>query len=431
MATVLALALLPLSTTRVLAQDSAARPGENPPAPGLTGPDGSPGVTLLDGKTVRGQIVRVENDGVVLSSRKSPIPFYEIQELHPTARSEKEKKVLFDRGPIVRFRSGETLAARVLLVEGDIAKLRIVGPTGIQIPDMEVPVESIQAFRLREAHQDDPLFEDDLKKSSPAEDTVYARRGVGLLRIAGMFRGLTAEHLLFEIGGQRGNIRRQRVQGLMAAPVASKTPEPDPPATFEIVGAGRLPGYLRGVELEKGSATGAKALRVRLPGAPRDALQRLPVAAVRRVTFASDRVLFLSQAQPVAVEETPVLGRAFPYRKDLSVSGDPLRLGGRTYRRGLGVHSRCALEYVLGGRYRSFAAVIGIDDSAGGRGSVTFRVLADGKELFKREKTGASKPEPISLPMDGVERLRLEVDFGADGLDVGDHADWADARVSR
>jgi len=40
-------------------------------------------------------------------------------------------------------------------------------------------------------------------------------------------------------------------------------------------------------------------------------------------------------------------------------------------------------------------------------------------------------PEPVSLPMDDVRVLRLVADYGADDLDFSDHADCADARVTK
>ena len=146
---------------------------------------------------------------------------------------------------------------------------------------------------------------------------------------------------------------------------------------------------------------------------------------------ASDKIVFLSSIEPDKVKETAVLGRGFPYRKDLSVSGAPLRLKGRTYRRGLGVHSRTALEYALNGRYTTFAAIIGLDDSSRGKGSVTFVVSADGKELLRENFDSSRAPLPISFPVSGSRKLTLLVDYGSDQLDLGDHADWANARLTK
>ena len=58
-------------------------------------------------------------------------------------------------------------------------------------------------------------------------------------------------------------------------------------------------------------------------------------------------------------------------------------------------------------------------------------VLADGKELHRKDMVHGASPELVVLPVEGIDRLRLEVDYGPDGLDLGDHADWAEARVTK
>ena len=95
------------------------------------------------------------------------------------------------------------------------------------------------------------------------------------------------------------------------------------------------------------------------------------------------------------------------------------------------MHSRSEVTYALDGSYRRFEAVAGIDDETTGRGSVVFRVLLDGKQVWESPTlTGRMPPEPVTVPTSGVKRLTLLVDF-ADSGDVQDHADWADARIVR
>ena len=78
----------------------------------------------------------------------------------------------------------------------------------------------------------------------------------------------------------------------------------------------------------------------------------------------------------------PYLDLSWPYHNDRNVTGGLLRCGGRLYLKGLGVHSAARLSYALDGRYRRFQAELGIDDSTGGRGSVEFRVLVDGRQRY-------------------------------------------------
>jgi hypothetical protein len=156
----------------------------------------------------------------------------------------------------------------------------------------------------------------------------------------------------------------------------------------------------------------------------------VPWSSVRDLRVRSPRLVFLSDLEPVEVEERPLVTFGGPWQRDRSVVGGPLRLGSTTYEKGLGVHSRTRLVYDVGGRFDVFAAVLGIDASAGGRGDCVFQVLADDRELLGRRVRGSDPPEAVRLPIRGAQRLALVVDWGED-LDLGDRADWCDARLLR
>ncbi|MBK8269018.1 MAG: NPCBM/NEW2 domain-containing protein [Planctomycetes bacterium] len=95
------------------------------------------------------------------------------------------------------------------------------------------------------------------------------------------------------------------------------------------------------------------------------------------------------------------------------------------------MHGYSSLTYELKGEFERFSAVIGVDDSVGGSGSVVFRVLGDGKALFEsRVMRGGDAPESVVVDLAGLDRLTLECDT-ADELDLSDHADWANAVLIR
>jgi len=157
---------------------------------------------------------------------------------------------------------------------------------------------------------------------------------------------------------------------------------------------------------------------------------KIPAGSVARITFKNGRLVYLSDMRPVAVEEIPFFDVVWHYKVDRSVDGGPLRLGKKVYRKGLGTHSYCRLVYDLRKGFKTFASDIGIDEEVGLLGHVAFRVLGDGRELLNVQSRGADPPKTVSLDVAGVERLELITDFGED-LDIGDHADWADARLLR
>jgi hypothetical protein len=143
------------------------------------------------------------------------------------------------------------------------------------------------------------------------------------------------------------------------------------------------------------------------------------------------RAVYLSDLIPSKYEFRPYLDERWPWSADASATGGDLRLGGSTYDKGLGLHSHSRLTYRLGGAYRHFEAVVGLDDSDGRRGSVRVRVLADGKPLdvgLKGELTRAGGPLAVRVPVADVKELTLEVEFG-EGGPVQDVVNWGDARL--
>ena len=97
-----------------------------------------------------------------------------------------------------------------------------------------------------------------------------------------------------------------------------------------------------------------------------------------------------------------------------------LRLDGKTYEKGLGLHADCRLTFDLGGKYRRLTALAGMDEHVlSGRAVLT--VLADGKPLADRIALARDKP-PVRLDLDikGARELVVFVGF-ADGS-MGDGA---------
>ena len=62
--------------------------------------------------------------------------------------------------------------------------------------------------------------------------------------------------------------------------------------------------------------------------------------------------------------------------RNRSVDGNPLKIAGKVYERGVGSHSPGEALYKLDGKTVAFGAVVGIDDEAEEGASVIFRVYA-------------------------------------------------------
>ena len=148
----------------------------------------------------------------------------------------------------------------------------------------------------------------------------------------------------------------------------------------------------------------------------------------------SDRVAYLSDLTPLGYKHIPYLETTWPLGRDRSVTGDRLRHGGRTYAKGLGMHSASRAAYRWDAPWRRFEAELALDDSAGRRGSVVFRVfLGDEADKWKRAYEspvvrGGDPAVPISVELGNSQAIALIIDFADDG-DVLDRAAWLNARL--
>ncbi|WP_262286351.1 NPCBM/NEW2 domain-containing protein [Micromonospora sp. MA102] len=121
--------------------------------------------------------------------------------------------------------------------------------------------------------------------------------------------------------------------------------------------------------------------------------------------------------------------------KDRAVSGNPIRLAGTEYAKGIGTHANSEVAYDLEPTDTRFVAIVGIDDvqRTSPNASVVFQVLADGMVVYDSGLMRAqpySPPQRVELDILGVERLVLRVTDAGD-TNNSDHADWADAKVLR
>ncbi len=117
--------------------------------------------------------------------------------------------------------------------------------------------------------------------------------------------------------------------------------------------------------------------------------------------------------------------------KDKSIGGNPIRLGGVTHSRGIGVSAFSGVEYDLGGVCSRFQATVGVDNEEIGiaAASVEFHVYADGVDIYDSGVMFTNTPpQTVDLDVTGVSRLVLGVGDADDNTN-NDHADWADALV--
>jgi hypothetical protein len=160
---------------------------------------------------------------------------------------------------------------------------------------------------------------------------------------------------------------------------------------------------------------------------------RVSIDAARLVALEviGGRWEWLSNHEPADFEHTPMLTLGWPYRIDRNVLGEPLRVAGVTYQRGLGVHSRCVLTYHLEGRYQEFVTAYGLDDRSGRLADVDVQILLDAEPLHQaRGIRPGTLHGPLRLDVREADQIQLIVDFGAAG-DIQDRFDWIEAALIR
>ncbi len=111
-------------------------------------------------------------------------------------------------------------------------------------------------------------------------------------------------------------------------------------------------------------------------------------------------------------------------------TGEPLRIAGKPFARGLGHHANGRIEVLLDGQYATFDAEVGLQPCGVG-GSVGFRVLVDGEVRFDSGVMKAGDAaKPVTVPVAGAQEMLLEANDAGDGINC-DMANWAEARLVR
>ena len=185
----------------------------------------------------------------------------------------------------------------------------------------------------------------------------------------------------------------------------------------------------------KSLATSANQLQLKLACDLELSGSNLPdVVHLRSLTASMDS---LSDLEPAAYRHVPYLDIPWPLRRDRNVLGGPLHVSGRTYPKGLGIHTASRLTYDLPqGRIQKhsrFLAEVALDDAASDRGSVVFRVylrVASGWEQAYASPVlrGGESPQRVIVELGEASQIALTADY-ADRGDERDYANWLDARL--
>ncbi len=318
-------------------------------------------------------------------------------------------------GPLLVLSDGSLLAADP--VGSDKRNLKaeslLLGP-------VELPLELVTAavFHAPADRRRRDLLLDRLAAASGSTDRLLLVNGDEL---TGSIAQLETDkvHLETEVGPVE--IETTRVAAMLFNPALARGPRRDATAAWVGLSDG---SRIRATRLivDAKSAQVSVAKDERWTVAPGDVVFLQPIGG---------QAVYLSDLKPAGYRFMPYLDLEWPWRADRNATGGMLRAGGTLYIKGLGVHSASRLSYTLEKPCRRFEAILAIDDSTSGGGSVRFFVYVDQRQKYASPVVrGGSKPLPISVDLTGGSRVDLIVGY-ADRADLLDHANWLNARVIR
>jgi hypothetical protein len=381
-------------------------------------------VRTLNGKTEAGELVSVSNKEVVVRTKAGAIatPIAEVVEL---AMGGTPNPLPDTRYSDVELLDGSLLHCSRVAIKGDQVELRLVSEQ-----DIKVPLKAV-GWVLNDAH--DPKARDEWRG-------LIARRGnLDLLGVRDTEGKTNMVEGTFGSGGSDGTtidfessagakraLNLSRIHGL--AFVRKLDPELPPAvcrvhdAWHDTLAAANIT-YADG-KLSVSTVTGASV--------------HFPPAALVRLDFSQGKLTYLSDLEPIKVVESSNIEGMNHYRRDTNLDGGPLRLvhksatrtEAQTYAKGLALHATTELVYDLGGQYKEFRAVLGVDPAVGGDSDVKLTIDGDGKELFSGEVKRQDSPRPIACDVTNIKQLRITV-APVGLLDLGNHVELAEAKVSK
>lgn len=242
--------------------------------------------------------------------------------------------------------------------------------------------------------------------------------------LTGTVAGLNDSGVTLEAGGEKTDIAFDKLAVVIFNPSLTHKSKP--------VGLRSLVGLADGTRLAALEFT-ADHDRARLKLAGGASFETASEAIVCLQPLGGQAV-YLSDLKPASFKHIPFLALEWPYQNDRTVLAGQLRAGGKLFAKGIGIHSPARITYELPGTFERFESLVAVDAETNSRGSVVFRVFTDdgSGKLVERFTSpvvrGGEAPRGVSVPLAGIKRLTLLVDY-ADHGDELDHADWLNARL--
>lgn len=369
-------------------------------------------VTEISGQKAKGTLVAWSETQVAISVDK---PLEIARSKIRSITFERPAKEGLDSGPMIWLSNGDRIAARATSVKDE--GLTITWSALETALPKPIPLELVTALfmELPESVDERNRLYADIDSSPPGNDIIMLINGD---RTDGSFQELDSSFAKLETKSGVLQLDRSRVRAVRMNPELISAPKPlDRRAVLTLVDGSRISAS--SVEVVK------DLIAIKSPTLGAISVSGAKVASCE---FFGGLVVPITDREPSKVDFTPFLSRIWKPVRNANCLHGPLSIRGTEYPSGLGVHSRMAVSYDLKGSEAFFQSVVGIDDAANGKGSVTFAVEVDEKRVWVSEETTGRSPVVTTpmIPLKGGKTIRLIVEFGQ-FADSSDYANWADA----
>ena len=366
-------------------------------------------------------ILKNEKGVAVVTTKKNSRNLSNVRSIEFNPRS----KLVPQESPIIILTNGDRVRGQITGGNDESLKLRTVS-----LGRLEIELEKIRAVVLK--HDMDFREVEKRLRQKTDKDLIYLRSNN---QAGGVLEQIGKDEVGIEVDGAgQLKIKVAKIQMILMSliEVPAKLGKGHH-VRLKLLDGSSVHGLF--VSDEKGSIVVETLLNKKLTVRHSDMLEML---------ILNGSFLYLSDMTPTkVVQKFPEGFQFYPdrfgWKKDRSVRGGILKLGGKSYEKGLGVHSYCSLTFSLNGKYKEFRSIIGLDDSVRfrgkpGMGFVRFRILVDGKAA-KEHPEGVlmekgESPKKIVINVAKAKTLTLVADYGP-LLHILGRANWADAHLIR
>jgi hypothetical protein len=374
----------------------------------------------LSGKTISGNVVavsdkeiKVRTDNDVVTTPLQDVLALDLQAVRQAASSVRRTEV--------RLLDDSILNCNDVAFKGNQVTLKLLGGQ-----EVTVPLASIVSL-FRDA-QDPGLRKewDKITSSKSKRDRAVLVRGGELNEVEGTFGDVDPESKKIQFRVEGGNILAVSLGNLRGMIFYRTAGAADTPVCTVYDTDGDTLTAAK-VAFDGGKYAISTAAGAKIVYEPQ---------ALARLDYNRGKLTYLSDLEPARVVERLYAEPLAHYRRDANLDGQPLFLAGRQYAKGLVLHSHTELEYNLGGKYKEFKAVLGVDSRAEAESQALVRALVtiecDGEKRLTKIIT-ARTVEPLALNIRDVNRLRIIVQSAdaANVLNSYDYVALVEARVSQ